>query len=175
VARTIETRIVKFAELSDKAKQRAMDDYAAVFGYSWADEALNSLKALAAHFGGKMTQFNVDWFDSSYSSAKFEMPDEMDEGEIKAKLDALGSYNAETLRGLGDCILTGFCADEDAIDGFRQAWGKGERDIGKLMEAGFRSWLKAAQADCQDFYTAERFEEHADANEYEYYEDGRAF
>jgi hypothetical protein len=45
--------------------------------------------------------------------------------------------------------LTGYCADENAIDGFRKAWHAGERDLEKLMDAAFDSWLADAQADAQ--------------------------
>ncbi len=165
--------VYKFSELSDKAKEHAKNKHAEAFGYAWADEAIESLLALANHFDGKLTKYSVDFFDcSGRDMASFDMP-EMEEDEIKELLNQLGSYNAKTLRGDGDCKLTGYCGDEDAIDGFRQAWHKGERNLDLLMDAAFDSWLKAAQLDCKDQYSDEQFEENSEANNYQYLENGK--
>ena len=168
-------KVYKFSELSTNAKQRAKQDYEARFltGYVFTDDALASLKALAVHFGGKMTNYSIDWSNSSYSSATFEMP-ELEENEIAEILGTLGDFNPETLKGNGSCVLTGYYADEDAIDGFRIAWHNGERDLDKLMQAAFKTWLKSAQEDNQAFYEDAEFSEHADANEYEFYQNGEA-
>lgn len=163
--------VFRFSELSETAKDRAKTDHAASLGFCWAGEYMDSINALAAHFDGRMHHWEIDWFNSSYSSASFRMP-EMDAKEIKRRLDLLGSYNKRTGKGHGDCKLTGFCADECAIDGFRIAWRQGERDLEKLMQAAFDSWLKAAQADCEDQFSDEQFSENCDANNYEFYANG---
>jgi hypothetical protein len=171
MARHIQVKVCKFSELSEKAKDRAKQEYATLFGYAWSEEALESLKELTKHFGGRIKDYNIDYFESSHSSAEFDMPD-MEEDEIKELLDELGDYNPETLKGNGDCKLTGYCADEDAIDGFRRAFHEGERNLEALMDAAFDSWLKACQSDCEAFYSDEDFGEHCEANDYEFYEDG---
>lgn len=172
MSRQVSLTVYKFSELSETARERAKMDHGALFGYSWSSEALKSLKALAAHFGGRVKDYEVDWWNTSYSSASFEMP-EMTAAEIRRRLRALGSYNRKTLKGEGDCKLTGFCLDENAIDGFRWAFMReGERDLSALMEAAFRSWLKACQDDAEDQYSDEQFGETADANGWEYYQDG---
>lgn len=163
--------VYEFSELSDTAKQRAKDDFAASDGYCWSDDMLESITKLAEHFDGKVKDYNLDWFDSSPSSMDFNMPD-MEPGEIESRLGQLGTFDAKTLRGNGDCKLTGYCGDEDAIDGFRQAWHKGERDLTALMDAAFGTWIKAAQADCKSHYSDEQFTEFCQANDYEFYEDG---
>jgi hypothetical protein len=167
-------KVYKFDDLSDNAKVAAKQKYAELFGYVFADEALASLKTLAERFNGKLTNYSIDWCNSSYSSATFDMP-ETEEGEIAATLAELGTYNPETLKGNGDCVLTGYCADEDAIDGLQQAWHNGERDLDTLMQAAFKTWLKAAQGDNEAFYEDDEFSEHSDANEYEYYQDGSIY
>ena len=165
-------KVYQFSELTEKAKQFAKDRSAEIFGYNWSDDAIESLTKLAEHFSGKLKDYSVDFFASSYSSAKFDMPEFKDESSLKTLVDELGSYNAETLRGDGDCVLTGFCGDEDAIDGLRKAWHAGERDLNTLMQAAFKTWLEAAQADCRGQYEDEQFSEHCEANSYEFYEDG---
>lgn len=167
--RTINT--YSFSELSEKAKQYAKDGHAEAMGYAWGEDAIESIKALTLHFQGKMKNWEIDFFNGTYSHATFDMP-EMEEQEIKNRLNKLGSYNKETLRGDGECKLTGYCMDEDAIDGFRRAFHGGENDLSKLMDAAFESWIKAVHEDCKYQYSDEAFEETADANEYEYYENG---
>jgi hypothetical protein len=171
--RKIEVAVFQFSELSDTAKERAKSDHMTHCGYSWGDEAMDSIKALAKHFGGKMAKWSIDWGNSTYSSATFEMPDDWTEDEIKPLLDELGSFDPETLKGLGDCKLTGYCMDESAIDGFRIAYLKdGERNLEKLMDAAFDSWLEDAHADFEYQYSDEAFAENCEANGYEFYEDG---
>lgn len=168
--------LYRFSELSEKAKDVARQKEAALFGYPASDEALNSIHALAIHFGGRMYGYEIDWFGCSYSSAKFDVPDDMEHDEIAGRLAGLGSFNSETLHGDGDCKLTGFCIDEDAIDGFRIAFMRdGERDLGKLMQAAFRQWLKACQEDCAWLYADEAFSETCDENGFWFTVDGEFF
>jgi len=171
--RTATVTVYRFAELSAEAKERAKRDYAEVWGYVAGEDAIKSLEALAKHFGGALKKYGVDFFDASPSFARFDMPEDMGADEIRDTLAALGSYDAATLCGDGECKLTGYCVDEDAIDGFRIAFLRdGVTDLDALMQAAFRSWLAATQADCADFYTDAQFGEHADLNGYEYGEDG---
>lgn len=174
--RQITKNICRYNELSDKAKETARQNDASSQGFIGEDEAFASLKKLAEHFGGNLDRYEVDFFDSMYSSARFDMSGTEDEA-IGKLLEKLGSFNPETNKGLGDCVLTGVCYDEDAIDGFRIAYHGGERDIYKLMEAAFRSWLKSCQSECRSFYDDEDdcFAEHAKANNLEFYEDGKSF
>ena len=186
--REVSIKVLKYDELSDRAKENARQNYAASEGYLHGDEALESIKKLAEHFGGKVTNYEIDWSGAcSPSSMKFDMPDyengfdatdyENGEAEIERRLGLLGEYNPETLKGHGECVLTGVCYDEDAIDGFRKAWHEGERDIDKLMEAAFRSLLEQCESEYNCFYDDEdgEFGEHCDANEYEFYESGKFY
>lgn len=172
--RTIETKVFEFGELSDAAKEKARDWYREGLEYGWADDAMASIKALADHFNGKMKDWAIDWFDNSPSSARFAMP-EMEPDEIESKLAQLGTFDPVTLRGHGECKLTGYCADENAIDGFRKAWNAGERDLEKLMDAAFDSWLKDAQADCAYQMSNEAVDESIQCNGYTFTEEGERF
>lgn len=165
--------LYSFDELTEKAKNRAREDYATNDGYLWADDALKSLSALAEKFGGKLVNYSITWDNSSPSRALFDMPDDMTESETADVLRTLGGYNKRTGRGNGDCVLTGYCMDEDAIDGLRAAFRAGETDLHSLMQAAFRSWLKVCQADYEDFYSDERFSEHCESNGYHFTESGK--
>lgn len=174
--------VYRFSELSDKDKDYAMNKHAEYFGYSLADDALISLRKLAEHFGGSLTDYDIDFFACSHSSASFDMPEQdFTEGDdlpsirLKEQIDALGSYNPKTLKGNGDCVLTGYCADEDAIDGLRQSYHSGERNLTKLMQCAFKTWLRACQSDCEAQYSYDDFSEMCDANDYLFYENGRLY
>lgn len=180
--KTITQKVYTFKELSPKAKERAKDDMSTSHGYLWKKEAFESTEALAEHFGARIDDYSFDFFGRGgperLSFHFYETHDGSEDGytmptaEIERRLKKLGSYNKRTGRGNGDCVLTGYCMDEDAIDGFRQAWRAGERDPGKLLRAGFSSWLKAAQDDCACQYSDEGFQEIADANDWMFYGDG---
>ena len=169
---TITLKVYEFSELSEKAKDRARQDMEATFSYTWAHEALESIRKLAQHFGGKVKDYSLDWFNGSPSWMTFDMPDDMTRKEIKALLSELGTYNKRTGRGHGDCKLTGICSDEDAIDGFRLAFRAGTSDLDTLMQAAYKTWIKACWDDCDGMYSDEGMEDMSEANEYHFFEDG---
>jgi len=178
--RTISVSVLRYHELSKAAQERARREYESLFGYAHADEALETIRELAKHFGGTVTDFEIDWSGAcSHSSMKFDMPDsdDMDESEIERRLSLLGAFNPETLKGHGDCVLTGVCYDEDAIDGFRAAWMSGKRDLPALMQAAFYSLLAQCHSEHRAFYDDEEgeFREHCEANGYEFYESGKFY
>ena len=173
--RTITIPIYSFGELSDKAKEYAKDRHASTYGYESADEAIASLEALAEAFDGKMRNCEIDFFGVSPSSATFDMPQNMKRKDISAKLKTLGSYDKKTLLGHGDCLLTGWCFDENAIDGFRQAFRKGVTKLNDLMQAAFITWLKDAQEDCEQNFSDESFQETCDSNQWMFYANGQRY
>ena len=172
--KTVEIKVYRFNELSDEAKEKAKQKHAELFGYAWQDEAIASLKAMAEAFGAKLRDYEVDFFNSSHSGAKFDTP-ELSRREIKNILAGLGGYDKKTMRGNGDCKLTDFCMDEDALDGFRRAFEGGESDLNELLQAGFKTWLEAAQDDCAGQYEDGQFSDHCDANDYWFAADGSRY
>jgi hypothetical protein len=173
VTRTV--RVYKFGDLPEVVRERVKQNYMAYFGYARSADALASIKALAGHFDSKVSDWDIDWGGGSHSSVKFDTPDHWTEDSLRGAVAELGAADPVTGRGVGDCVLTGYFLDEDAIDGLRRAYLGGERDVGKLLQAAFRSWLDACQADFDDFYSDETFGEHCDANGWEFTEDGEMY
>lgn len=172
--RQITTNIYKFEELSRAAKDNFKTYWREHMGYDGAADAKKSFVALINHFDGRLQEYSMDWNNLNHSSVRFIMP-EMSKEEIAARLNELGAYNPETLKGLGDCKLTGYFMDEEAIDGFRIAFCSGEHDLTKLMKAAFKSWKKAAKEDYKWQLSDECLTETAEANEWEFTEDGQLF
>jgi hypothetical protein len=168
----------QFNELSPSAKEKAKYDYKSAHGFDHYDDYFASIDALAETFGAVLFDWEIDFFACSPSSAKFRDADrhyllpELPREEIAARLEKLGAYDPETLRGTGECKLTGYCADEAALDGFRKAFFGGESDLNELLQAAFRSWLEDAQSEAEGQYEDENFAEHCEINGYEFNEKG---
>ncbi len=179
--RTVERTVYSFKELNETAQKAARINWSAN-GWDRDSEYMDSIKALAEHFNGKIKTWSIDWSNSSGpSSMDFEMPTQEDSGlsrtawaaDVLGKLRALGQFNRKTLRGHGDCKLTGMCYDENAIDGFRWAFYREEsRDLETLMQAAFDTWIKAAWEDYAYEVWGDGFAETCDANGYEFDEHG---
>ncbi len=175
----METRtinIYEFKELSPEAKHRAVYNDQANGDWFRADEYMASMRALAVHFDGRVKDWSIDWSNSSGpSSMEFNMPEDMTRGEILKRLRALGGFNRRTLMGHGECKLTGVCTDESAIDGFRLAFYRDKQtDLNALMQAAFKTWIKASWADWEYDWDIEKgYAETAEANDWRYYENGR--
>jgi hypothetical protein len=170
--------VYTFAELSPKAKDKVRYQYEIdLGGANWyrGDEYISSLKALTRFFDGVLRDYELDWSGDGHSYATFDMP-ELDEKEIRERLASLGSYNKHTLKGKGDCKLTGMGCDEDAIDGFRRAFIKnGEQDLESLMQEAYKTWMEAAKAEYAWDFSDEGLKENCDANGDEFTEDGKQF
>ena len=182
-----------YSELSSDAKERVAE-WLNEEGYVWAGEAMDTLNALAKHFGGKVADWSIDWSNPSYSSVSFLMP-EIGYWEFSHLLSELGAVSAETGKGVGDCKLTGVCFDEDAIDGLRAAFASlpvpdetgrydedGDEiddwdviesaDVSELMQA---AWWELSLA-CRDDYESQWSEEYVadmcEANGYQFFANG---
>ena len=95
--------------------------------------------------------------------------------ELKQYIKSMGSYNAKTKKGLGDCKFTGYCMDESACDGARIAFFKGERDINEILQAGYESWYEDCNKDAEYQISDEAITEHFEENEYNFTEDGTIY
>ncbi len=160
----------QFNELSPSAKEKAKYDHKANVGFSSDEEYLESLQVFAETFDARLYDYAIDWFGGTHSWANFvgkqseELP-ELTREEIAARLEKLGAYDPETLRGTGECKLTGCVSDESALDGFRKAFFGGESDLNELLQAAFRSWLEDAQSEAEGQYEDENFAEHCEIND----------
>jgi hypothetical protein len=175
--RTETIEIYKFHELSEEAKETAMQNIRYTQEYFWGDDAIQTLVKLAEHFGAKLASYDIDFSNSvQHSGATWEDVDFIEEQEIEERLLKLGTFNKETLKGDGDCKLTGYCSDEDAIDGFRKAWFDGERDLIELLKEAYKTWFKSCVSDYEHQLSKEGLTEFFEANDrYEFTEDGNRY
>jgi len=167
--------LYEFSELSDEAKQTALNNNANTSEYFWGDDAIKSLEKFMEHFNCSLTRYSIDWFEKYRNEIKIDIPDYMENisvKELRGYIKSMGKFNPKTKRGLGECKFTGYCADEDAADGARKAFFGGERNLYDILYAGYKEWYRVANTDYEFQLSEEGFSEHCDANDYEFNEDG---
>ena len=152
-----QVNVYSISELSEDAQERAHRDYLSHgFEYFWIDESIESVKAFCAQFGVKVTDWTLSTWGDSYIST-----------------------NAENLhfRNIGKAFKlaefpTGYCVDEDLRMAYNSTF-KATGSAKRAFEVAIESAVKSIVADMESQETLEYFIEHAEANEYEFLEDGR--
>ena len=62
--------VYSFQELSDEAQEHAIDHFRnSDEGYFWGDECIKSIEGFLKHFGGRVTNYSIDWYCSSHFSS----------------------------------------------------------------------------------------------------------
>lgn len=158
--------VYTFDELSDEAKENALQEFQNVTPYFWADDAIASLKAFANAINITIDDYEIDFYSCSHSS-------------IKTSNDDHAITNDQAARDIkkdGEAMkFTGYCLDADLADGFYKEYLNGERNAGALFRAAFDSLLEAAQKDVDYQYSIEGFADFAEVNEYQFLADGSLF
>lgn len=177
--KTIKIKVYQYDELSDEAKENARNEFTQNMEYYWGNEAIESLEAFLKRFNCELRDYSIDFLEPYRNQYSIKYPDFYRPSEkiafIQSTLDELGSYNPETLKGTGECKLTGVCFDEPLIDGVRIEFNKGETDIEELIKAGIHLWEQEVKSDYESQFTDEYLSEHFEANEYEFLEDGTRY
>lgn len=169
--------VYTFSELSAKAKEKALENWNCSKNntYFCGDDAIKSLEKFVAYFGGELLRYSIDFLEPAHNEYNINYLEHEDitKTELKNLIKGMGSYDKKTLRGNGDCILTGVDSDENLFDGARKAYFSGERDIEKIINEGIKFWEKACQEDYEYQYTEEFFSEHSEINDMNFFEDGK--
>lgn len=156
--RTVEISVFNFDELSDKAKQNAIDWYRETFHFPWDDEYAASVDVFCERFG-------VDIEDhfcsrSGYLEVRFSHP--LVNFEAFSKSDFTGEE-----------IPTGFYADNDLWMTFYNEFDNAgpQHAFYKALETIQKSYRE----DRDHYFSDENIAEEIENNEYEFYEDGTIF
>jgi len=176
--RTEETKIYKFEELSEEAKDRALEDWCAFLfdsGFAWADEYFDSIKEGIKAFDCDLKDWSIDWLDENRSSVKvsaWETGEDEEERDLEAILT--DDYK-EKIFSEGGCPFTGFCGDEDFLDPIRDFLKKPDKEttMEELMRDCAYSVRVQAKISAKEQMTEEYFIDHAEVNNFEFTEDGK--
>jgi hypothetical protein len=157
IMKTINT--YSFSELSDKAKDKALEDYRSHgFEYAWQDENMDSLKSFCDLFGVKITDYQIGTW--GYSYIKTDAENSNFRGINKAKVKAIPEF------------LTGYCLDCDFIETFKREFERTHdafHAFNDAIDSGLRAWI----ADLEDQESDDYIIESIEANEYQFLENGR--
>lgn len=148
-----------FDELSDAAKDRALQDYRSHgFEYAWQDENHDSLNAFCDLFGVKVTDWSIGTWGHSY--IKTDAENSHFRGWNKAKVNDIPDF------------LTGYCFDCAFIEAFKKEFERTHDALHAFngaIDAGLRAWV----ADLEDQESDEYIIECIEVNEYQFLENGR--
>lgn len=155
--RTICKTVFLFSELSDDARERALETMRGWPDiYGWYDESLHSIRAFCDRFGVRLTDYSVGpWSPIEYKT------DATNANFRGVKLRDINRDEMPTGYGL-DCALW-----ETFFDEFKRT-GDALHAFGVALDAAFNAW----RADWEDAYSDEQLAELADINEWEFYENG---
>jgi len=200
--RTIEVNLYKLDELSEKAKEEARFNWLSAGDSDMSSEdnrrtlgAFQSVMPVSVkrwEYGG--TPGHVRWeFDNGVSEQVQELRGQrlatylwnnykrhLFSGRYYSKSYQKpdGTYGIKSRRSKitieHSCELTGYCVDEDILEPIYKFLEKpDDQTFGELISECFHSWLKSCEAMWEYEQSMEAFRETCEANDYEFYEDGR--
>jgi hypothetical protein len=206
--------IYRIDELSDEAKEKALNKWCENHEYFSGDEIVGTLKAGAELFGFKLKDYCVDYTNSNGSYIReqfnYDYEDEIFELTGKRLYSYLVGMTSDFLKPLvyslhangkkkschfsykydectkkrfskvikvntiDDCPLTGCCYDyyflKPLIDFLKEP--NNSTTFKDIFDDCVHELFVGAEKDYESELTIEYFEAHAEANEYEFYEDG---
>lgn len=184
-----EVTVCKFNELEGRAKEKAREWVTRDCMEHALQEAVDSLKAFADHMGCRLYDWSIRADCAAHSSIRVNGPDEEvpetvedEDGEqveneeyadLVERIKSLGSYNPDTLKGHGDCKLTGVCWDEYLGDWAREAFFKyGETRATEIVRAGAEELFRIIEEECEYRHSDEAIMEDCEANGWEFTANG---
>jgi len=176
--REVIEKVYKFAELTEKAKEKAREWYRQGNEYPWADEQRASLRAFEREFPIKVRVWAVGAWGYSYCIG--DVSDNLDDHEREMTGPELVAHLLEyhgkvvDVKGNG---LTGSCTDEGLLSPMWEIIEKGTTDLTyeQLLKQCLMNWAKEYQKDIQWLDEDEQVDETIEANDYEFYEDGSRY
>jgi len=154
--RTVEITLYTFDELSDEAKERAIQQHRQCVEYPWFSECLESLKTFCDEFGVKVTDYTLsDCYRASIST------------------DATPKhFRGVKLSGFDrEAMPTGFCFDCDLRYTFHDEF-KRTGDSFYAFNDALQTFLISVRKDIEWHYSDEAVTELIQINGYEFTEEG---
>lgn len=190
--------VYSYAELSDKAKERAWLDSLQHFEYAWADDNAASLKGFENTFPLKIKHWE---YGGRGEGVNFEMTcddavtlltgqrlatyiwnnfrNDIYKGKFYSTsgnyVDGKYSYKSRHSKIIleSSCPFTGYCMDDALLDEVFAFMEKPDsRNFEELMGDCFEAWVKACNDDADYQSSQPAFAESCEANEYEFDESG---
>lgn len=158
--RIIETKIYQFDELTEAAKQKAIEWARDIMTYDPAGchESLQSIKAFCEHFQVELENWSVDAYGYYFNACR------ENDGFRGLKLSQF----------TGQEMPTGYCLDCSLWETFYKMikeTGDAKRAFNDALDAGFKAWRDDLASQLEDDYLIDFIQ----ANEYEFTEKGKIY
>jgi len=158
--RIIKTEVFTFSELSEQAKQLAIEWGNTSFTHHfWGAESIHSIKAFCGKFGVNLKE----WSYGPYSRPTFRH-DATNKNFRGLKLKSLNRNE----------MLTGYCLDLDLMNKFHDHFKKSGDALESFSEA-LTAGIKAATEDWENQYTDENMGDFLESNNFEFTITGHLF
>lgn len=179
------TNVFSYSELSPSSQEKARDWYREGMEFFWFDEYMKTMKKFADHFGVKLGRWELDYQDTYRCQIPFDCPEletsyESDDDE-NGTTETVGEFlrrHANPAFLSGNCPFTGFCTDEDILDGIRANIdnpSQEQSDLTEVFDDCFHRFVKSMVADWEGQNEDEPVAQTIDDDEYEFTEDGKRF
>ena len=177
-----EIKCYQFNELSDEAKEKAIENFTYDMEYFGSDEALESIKQGLSHFDASLHDYSIDWLNANGSHFKISMNEDIE----LLSFVRLWKYINQNYHNYyckydkkikpllsGNCPFTGVFLDEEFLDEIREFMNKPDhRTFKDLLYNAVQNVLQEAERDFEHQQSEEYLLEHFNANEYEFDEYG---
>lgn len=176
MARVIETTVYSFNELSDDAKQAAIEYFRNDSDlWGWQSEYWDSAQAFAKIAPIDITEADYDRAQVTIRWTDTEEVKNLSGLRAWKWLQNNGWFDLAKRNKQGDCTLTGFCGDCDLFDDIEKysLFPQSVPELGQLFYECAQSWVYAAQQDCQHAYSDAGITETIQCNDYEFTADGK--
>lgn len=186
--RTKRVRLYQFSELSDKAKERALDEYRKDGPeYFWAEENRATLSAFEDVFPVKVNDYR---YDDRGGDIQFTFTGEHPEMTgVRLMRYLWNNYRTNLFKGQyyhkghtsrhsriildNSCTLTGYCLDMDILQPVYNFLQKpDDTTFEDLMQDCLNGWVRSCVRDIEYQNSDECITENIIANEYEFLKDG---
>ena len=177
-----EIKCYEFNELSDEAKEKAIESFTYDMEYFGSDQALESIKQGLRHFDASLDYYSIDWLNANASHFKISINEEI--GLLS--FVRLWKYINQNYRNYyckydkkikpllpGSCPFTGVYFDEEFLDEIREFMKKPDhRTFKGLLFNAVQNVLQAAEREFEHQQSEEYLLGHFNAIEYEFDEYG---
>ena len=157
--RTETITLYQFDELSDDAKEKALEWLRQAYDYPWFDEALDSIKAFCEVFKVIVDRYEFNPCGYSYV-------------DTDAQNHHFRGFTLKDALRLTDSSLTGYCLDYDLTQAFYDSF-KVSGDAKQAFEDALRGACKAIDRDIEYCFSDEALAEWGQCNGYEFLESGK--
>lgn len=183
--KTIRIKVYSFNELSEQAKQVAIDSKRYTDEFFWGDDVINSVNKGLEHFGAKLKNYSIDWDNINRCSWKIEFPEHSELSNVRLwkylnnqnMLTYFNKYSKKYENLLDEgCPFTGVCFDEDFLDNIREFVSM-PKDITfeELLEDAVYNCFNTGCKDYDYQNSDEGIIETIEANERQYLSNGKLF